>query len=234
MALLSLTLAKVPNVEGIYGAAGTYFPSSAALLHPDAADGFARACVEIGRLRVSDMLRTAEQSLLARATKTGVQPPGFSAHNFGLAIDIDVSAMLARTGLSKAAFDARMAGVGWWCHRKDDAPAAEWWHYNWLGPEPLARPFLAASARSANTGSAVEAKISQLYGPSFTLSDRGVQEALGVLRLYRGEMDGRLGPRSREAIAAFQRAWGLEATGVADARTQRTLATVSAELYISR
>ena len=230
---LAIHLARVTNVEGIYGSSGSSFPRNAALLHPDAARAFERACVTVGRLRVSDMFRTAEQSLLARSQKSGVQPPGYSAHNFGLAIDVDVATVLSRLGLSKAAFDQRMAACGWWCHRKDDLPASEWWHYNYLGDELEARPFLEASSRSSNTSAAIEAKIAHLYGAGFVLSDVGVQEALSRLRIYQGELDGIIGPRTRHALEAFQRAWELPVTSRPDGRTQRTLALVSAELEIA-
>jgi hypothetical protein len=231
--MLSIHLERVPNVLGIYGASGDFFPKSASLLHPEAARDFARACVEVGRLRVSDMLRTAEQSLEARERKSGVQPPGFSAHNFGLAVDLDVERLCRDLGLKKVDLDARLAACGWYCHRKDGLPGSEWWHFNHLGTGPQARAFLATSERSRNTSAAVEARIVQLYGAGLRLSDLGVQECLARAGLYRGALDGILGPRSKQAMAAFQRAWNLEATGIADARTQRTLALVTADLAIA-
>lgn len=231
--MLAIHLERVPNVLGIYGASGDFFPRNAALLHPEAARDFARACVEVGRLRVSDMFRTAEQSLQAREQKSGVQPPGYSAHNFGLAIDVDVERLCRDFGLKKVGLDERMAACGWYCHRKDGKPGSEWWHYNHLGTGSSAKALLAASERSSNTSAAIEARIVQLYGAGFRLADADTQAALARLGLYRGELDGIMGPRSKQAVAAFQRAWNLESTGLADAATKRTLALVSADLVIA-
>lgn len=111
MALLSLLLRRV-SVLGIYGSSGDAFPRSASLLHPDAAREFERACQQFAPLRCSDVFRTAEQSLAARASKAGVQPPGFSAHNFGLAIDLDVARMMADHRLSKPQLDAALEPFG--------------------------------------------------------------------------------------------------------------------------
>lgn len=230
MSLPRVYLKAVPNVEGIYGASKTFFPRSAALLHPEAAAAYERACSVVGRLRVSDIFRTPEQSLQARSEKTGVQPPGFSAHNFGLAIDVDVLAMLERTRLTKPDLDARMASCGWHCHRKDGMPGAEWWHYNYLGPD--ARPFLAVSASSSNTSAAADARIVALYRTELELDPHEAQECLAKLGLYQGAIDGVPGKRTEQAVRAFQRAWQLPDDGKLGPRTQRTLAIVAAERVV--
>lgn len=234
MARLSLSLVRVPNVLGIYGASKDVFPARMALLHPEAAAAFATVEKQLGmRLRVSDMFRTAEQSMQAREEKSGVMPPGFSLHNYGIAIDIATDSMLATTKLTKPALDLLMRDSGWYCHRKDGKRGSEDWHYNFLGVGSAADPFLAASAKSTNTSAAGDAKILSLYADGLKLEPKEVQECLAHLKFYGGEADGIIGPRSRQAIMAFQRAWRLQPSGQVDARTERTLAYVSAELVIA-
>ena len=98
MSRLSLDLVSVPNVLGIYGASKDVFPARMARLHPDAAAAFSVAEAGLGvKIRVSDMFRTAEQSLQARAQKAGVMPAGYSLHNFGIAIDISTDDVLKAT-----------------------------------------------------------------------------------------------------------------------------------------
>ena len=230
MSLLALRLKPVENVLGIYGKTKDFFPGSASFLHPAAADAFvALQRALCARVRVSDMLRTAESSLQAMQEKAGVQPPGFSAHNFGFAIDIDVEENMKRLGFaSKAGLDSKMAEFGWFCHRRDGARGFEDWHYNHLGTRPEAEQFLAKASRTSTAG-AVEAKMQAVYGDELVLTPTEMQEALAKMRCYSGDIDGVIGPRSKQALMAFQRAWKLKPTGEMDAKTERTLALVSAD-----
>ncbi len=228
---MQIKLVRV-NVLGIYGKSGDAFPRAASLLHPDAAAAFEAFARHFAPIRCSDVFRSPEQSLAARNQKSGVQPPGFSAHNFGLAIDVDQARMMRDHNLTKPALDKALADYGWHCHRRDGVPGAfESWHYNFLGRDSAAKPFLALANRT--TAPSVEAKILELYGAAFELDPVEAQTALASVGLYRGEADGIFGPRSKAALAAFQRSWELPATGELDARTQRTLATVSAQLQIT-
>jgi len=231
MSRLALNLVSVPNVLGIYGASKSDFPAKMARLHPDAAAAFKAAEAGLGiRIRVSDMFRTAEQSLQARATKKGVMPPGWSLHNYGIAIDIDTDNVLKATKLTKPALDKEMEEYGWYCHRKDGKRGFEDWHFNFLGVGEAAAPFLKVAASSTNTSSAGDAKILSLYKDALTLTPVEVQECLAHLKLYSGDLDGQIGPRSKEAIMAFQRTWRLQPSGQVDKKTERTLAYVSADI----
>ena len=231
MPRLNLSLVRVPAVLGIYGANKDQFPARMSLLHPEAAGGFAAAEKLLGmKLRVSDMFRTAEQSMQAMQEKSGVMPPGYSLHNYGIAIDVAIDAMLAASKLSKPAFDLLMREAGWYCHRKDGKRGSEDWHYNFLGVGAAAEPFLAEAAKSTNTSAAGDAKILSFYKDGLTLTPAEVQECLAYLKLYSGEIDGQIGPRSRQSLMAFQRAWRLQPSGQIDAKTERTLAYVSADL----
>lgn len=231
-----MLLKRVPNVLGIYGTgkggipAGDYFPPSAALLHPDAAAAY--AAVEAGtgkRLRVSDIFRSPESSLMAMQQKAGVQPPGYSGHNFGFSIDVATDACLKSFGMTKKAFDEMMESYGWYCHRKDRQRGFEDWHYNHFGVGAVAAPWLAACASSVVTSAGIEAKIVATYGKSFQLSNEELQTLLQKLKMYGGEIDGDIGPKSQQAILAFERAWHLPMDGRADAKMMRTLATVASD-----
>lgn len=235
--MLTMLLKRVPGVLGIYGTkpiggvpAGDYFPASAALLHPDAAAAY--LAVEAGtgkKLRVSDMFRSPEASLQAMQTKAGVQPPGYSGHNFGFSIDIATDACLATFAMNKAQLDSMMASYGWYCHRKDHARGMEDWHYNHFGLGDAAAPYLAACANSVVTSSGVEAKMVALYGASFKQDTLELQTLLQKLKMYGGGLDGDFGPKTQQAVLAFERAWMLPMDGQPDAKMMRTLATVASE-----
>ncbi len=50
-----------------------------------------------------------------------------------------------------------------------------------------------------------------------------IQTALKKAGFYTGEIDGKLGPRTKKAIKAFQKSKGLTADGVVDAKTWKEL-----------
>lgn len=230
---LVLLLCTVPtDTIGIYTIDGEDFrlPPRALFLHPDARDSFVNELMSFAV--VSDMFRSPESSLAAVRAGRGARPPGFSGHNYGLSIDIDVRASWRNfsahkgTGLNKRNLDQWMAARGWFCHRVDHRMDHEAWHYNYLGEGATISPTVGSTARY------IEARIAELYGQWFELSPIRQQLALAKLHLYRGALDGLLGPISREAVRIFQRAWGLRETGKLDAKGQRTLAYVAADREI--
>lgn len=236
MARLKIDLIQLDNVLGIYGTTKDVMPSRMSRLHPEAAAAFHAAEAALGqRIRVSDMFRTAEQSFQAMQQKSGVQPPGYSLHGFGIAIDVAVDAMLPAFRSKKADMDEFLKGFGWYCHRRDAKRGMEDWHYNFLGPNGL--QLIQASDKPKvriSTSAAADARIQALYGPGLNLTPVEVQECLAHLKLYGGDLDGKIGARSKEAIMAFQRAWKLSATGDVDERTERTLAYVSADIEVAK
>lgn len=232
MALLQLKLKKVPGVVGIYGKTKDQFPASMSMLHPEAAAAYADAIKAVGPLKVSDMYRSAEQSLAACREKTGVMPPGWSAHNYGLAIDIDVDFILKATKRDKPTLDRAMLSAGWWCHRKDGRRGMEDWHYTYFGVGKAAQPFLDVAEDDRTIQKATEAKIVATYGDELKLDPFEAQAALKKLGFYSGAIDGVIGPRGKEALSAFQRAWCLTENGKLDVKTERTLALVSADKII--
>jgi hypothetical protein len=220
---LRLSAITVP-VVGIYtvGSKKAQLPKRMLFLEPTAAESFSSHVAPL--VVVSDMFRSPESSLSAVRSGRGAKPPGFSGHNFGLSFDIDVLPSIRRGGFAdKRQLDIWLAGLGWFCHRRDHQITelrGESHHFNFLGPGVRLR---------TTSPAALEEKIIQLYGKELTLSPKELQAALAKMRFYGGAIDGKIGPLTKEATKAFQRAWGMRETGTADARVQRTLAYVSAE-----
>lgn len=201
-------------------------PKRARFLHPEMWD--AMQVLPLDKLVFTDIYRSAEASMAARSTKRGVQRPGYSAHNFGLAFDLDVDASLKNLGMKYPDLLVLLADAGLYCHRRDGERGHEDWHWNFVGFDPA--PYLQKASRqlSFSWSAPVEARIDEMYGHGFSLSPAEAQEALAKLGMYHGEIDGVLGPISRAAITVFQKAWSLSPDGILGAQTQRTLAFVTA------
>ena len=219
---MNLDLVAVPPCLGIYNVAGVphkSMPPRMRYLHPVAAHSFAG----IAAWAVcSDMFRSPESSLRAVREGRGAQPPGYSAHNYGLAIDIDIAPSMKLLGvMTKIGLDSEMERRGWYCHRRDHVIGFEAWHYNFLG--------IGAAVAGTLTSDEIEARILAMYGNGLSPDDRECQRLLAKLKMYGGEVDGDIGPLTREAARAFERAWGLNVDGVLDAKTRRTLAYVAAD-----
>jgi hypothetical protein len=237
--MLVLKLTRIPEEAlGIYGRDRTgdglkdILPERMRFLHPSAAPSFIKH--KLDKIRVSDMFRSAEASLNAMQNKSGVQPPAYSAHTYGLAVDVDVSNTLRANRWKYPDLLAFMAENQWYCYRRDGARGREDWHFTFLGPDPQAilaeldpRPWLGRRTWSR----AAEMAIQQRYAGKFSMDTRDVQEALIRMRLYHGAVDGKLGPLSMRAIQLFARTWRLPADASAP-RFQRVLSYVSAETAI--
>jgi hypothetical protein len=228
--MLKLKLRRLPSsTVGIYGPGKNIMPSRALLLHPDAAASFLAYESEVGGLVYSDIYRSAESSLNAIKTKQGVQPPGFSGHNYGLALDVAVNETLKRRGWTYPQLLAFMESKGWYCFRRDGKRGMEDWHMNYLGTGDFARQTL-SSLVPGQWSKAAEAVIVANYGPALSLSHLDIQKCLARLKVYRGTLDGNIGPLSMEAIRTFCRGWRISVeTGP---RFQRTLAFVAADYDI--
>lgn len=220
--MLKLDLVPVPPCHGIYNIRDIPFKSLRAnmrYLHPDAAKAFAGIADWVV---VSDMFRTPESSLQAVEDGRGAMPPGYSAHGYGLAIDIAITEVMNNLKLKrKADLDAKMEEHGFFCHRRDHENDKEAWHFNYLG--------VGAKVSGSFTSDEVEARIVALYGNYLKPDDTECQRMLAKLKLYGGDIDGDIGPRSRQAVLAFERTWGLPVDGTLDVKTRRTLAYVARE-----
>lgn len=205
-----------------------HVPLRALFLHPDAAQSQAALESVSGGLVYTDIFRSADASLAAIAKKRGVQRPAYSAHNYGLAFDLDVPATLHKLDIAYVELTDLLQRYGWYCHRRDGNPTeSESWHFNYLGENSAKYLIAATIAKHETWARPVEMRIMEFYGASFMLSTEDEQTALARLRLYSGEIDGLPGPLTREAIRTFQRAWNVDVTAI-----QRTLAYVSAQVQL--
>jgi hypothetical protein len=221
---LKLVKLDTNSVKGSYTINGVKgrMPERSLYLHPTVADSFLTHIAPIAT--VSDIFRTPESSLAAVKSGRGAKPPGYSGHNFGLSIDIDVKKTMLNLGMkNKQELDTWMEDRFWYCHRRDHKMESENWHYNHLGIG------IEISTKVKTTAGYIEYKILELYEKDFKQNSFTIQEELARLKLYNGSIDGKLGPISKAAIGAFQRAWNLADSGIADDVTKRTLALVAAE-----
>jgi hypothetical protein len=227
---MPLNLKEIPAhlVHGIYGKKKNELPARMRYLASDAARSFIRhlsPCVV-----VSDMYRSAEASLRARKNRKGAQRPGYSGHNYGKSIDLDIGKSIKGIGLkNKKQLDEFMELSGWYCHRRDHKRDFESWHYNYFG--------LVVSAwvhpKDKKTSYGLERMIVDEYGHWWkraTVEDAQIR--LTRLGMYDGDIDNKRGPLTSEAVRIFQRAWLLPVDKKLNQRTQRTLAFVTADKRI--
>jgi hypothetical protein len=198
-------------------------------LAPEAAVAFKTLENDTGGLVYTDMWRDPTASLLAKRMKRITQVPGYSPHNYGIAIDIDLKTVLQEKKIRYEDLLFLLKKRGWVCYRRDgeaDKPGSE--HFNFLGDD--ADRYLTKCTMDPITwGYAAETKILERFDSEFQLSAKDVQLKLAQLGLYTGIITGQLDMYTREAILAFQRAWDLNQTGSVDPSLCRVLAFVSSD-----
>jgi len=224
-----LELRQIRGVASIYTDkhGGHDMPEHLSRLAPDAAASFEADLKP--HVVVSDMWRSAASSLLAVKEGRGAALPGYSAHNFGLAIDIDVARIIREyPGMfaNKRDLDEWMAAQGWFCWRDDHKLERESWHYYYFGKGAKVQYF------GGNCVGYWNAYALRRHGADFNVSDIDAQRMLVSMKLYHGPVDGKVGPLTKEAIGTFQRAYSLPLTLGLDPRTQRTLAFVAAAIVV--
>jgi hypothetical protein len=226
--MLTLDLKAIPagKVRGthVVNRISGKLPLRSLFLHPVTADAFLADLADA--VSVIDMYRSAEVTMMAIASGRGTRPPGYSGHNFGFSIDVDLDATLAELRLDKPGFDAWMSARGWHCEREDGARGLDDHHYDHFG---LVEQLALVSATDPIRD--VEQLIARIYGEALAPDPEESQRLLKKLRHYGGVLDGVIGPVTVEAIRIFQRAWQLDRDpqvqpGALDARTRRTLAFV--------
>lgn len=204
-------------------------PARLKFLAPEAADALLALEKDSGGFTYTDFWRDPVGSLLAKRSRKTSQLPGYSAHGFGLALDIDLS-VLDEKKISYEDLLYFMKKRGWVCHRRDGdytLPEAE--HFNFLGH--LSERYLIACTLDPTTWQkAAEERIFEKYGQDFQLTVPQVQEKLALLGLYRGAFSGQVDLYTREAILAFQRTWDLTENGLPDSVLCRVLAVVTADI----
>jgi hypothetical protein len=200
---------------------GGRVPTRFRYLAPDAAASLVRMLDAYdNRFVFTDLYRSAQGSREAYATKPGTQRPGYSAHGYGLAFDLDLSSTLHAASVSYAQLCEIVADYGWYCHRRDlDSSGSEAWHFNFLGPN-AGRYLARIDPQDHGTwGRPVEARIMERWGTGFQLGPQAI--AAGLAKA------------SAADVRTFQREWGLAVDGVPGPITQRVLAFVTADLQIA-
>lgn len=225
---MRLILAALPERLTHYD--GKPVPAWMRLMHPSAAEALVALETKYGPLSYTDIWRSAEVSLHAQESKTGVQAPGFSGHNFGFSVDMDVDGCQKKAGIRYQRLLEIMAEFQFFCHRRDGSLGSEEWHFNHFpDPKYLAR----MDSKNHHTWShGIEQRIVDIYGGQFILDVRSVQQSLAQLKLYSGPLDGEPSAILTQSIRAFQRAWKLSDDGVTGPMTQRTLAFVAANKIV--
>jgi len=230
--VLKLKLAQLPDsVRGIYGPNKSLMPARARYLHPEAARSYMQMHDE-AHIVCSDVFRSAEASLAAIQVKTGVQPPGFSGHNYGFSVDVAVDQMLKERSWTYTQLRDYMSSHHWVGHRRDGKRGSEDWHFNYLGASRNAALSRVEDQIPGTWSRAVEHMILLNYDGAFRMSAEDTQSALKKLGMYKGAIDGELGQLSRAAALAFARAWKLHENTVYTLRFFRTLAYVAADIVI--
>jgi hypothetical protein len=168
-------------------------------------------------------------SLLARRTRRASQLPGYSAHNFGIGIDLDVKAILDEKKIRYEDLLYLLKKRGWICHRRDgDAYAPEAEHFNFLGDTPNEYLFR-CTMDPITWDNPAEERIFERHKADLQLTTYQAQIKLARIGFYAGEPDGKNDLYTREAVMAFQRAWDLIENGSVDPTTSRVIAFVTSE-----
>jgi hypothetical protein len=227
---MKILLSKLPKLRGIYD---DKVPTWARYLHPDAAKSVVKIEEEMGEmggLIYTSVWRSANGSLWAIKNKSGALPPGFSAHNYGLAVDLTIDRIEKEFGWSYDDILRFMQKHGWYCHRQDGKKKFENWHFNFLGEKAVAQKYLKlATSKSRTWHLPIEKRVCELYQDQWESMDlRDVQAALKKLKFYLERVDGLWGPYSREALQSFQRAYKMRQASRPTMRDLRTLAFCTA------
>lgn len=235
MMQLYLSEFAVDEVLGIYGENKDRLADRMRYLHPIAATSF-RTMNSEKLIRCSDMLRTPEGSLKNRQANNGKGlRPGWSGHNYGFSIDIDVSWNIKNHGFkNKIDLDLWMQSHGWYCHNiLGETRSYESWHYNYFGEDAEYYLSFRDDKKSSTWSRCVAQKIDDYYGHWWETADMFlVQRCLKTLNLYKGPVNGEVDAATTSAIKEFQSKWDLEADGKAGPMTKRTLLLVSSEVVL--
>ncbi len=208
-------------------------PARMKLLAPDAAAALLKIEEDTDGLIYNDFWRDGVASLVSIRLRKTSNLPSYSSHNYGLALDLDLEAVLMEKGITYETLLYIMKKRGWYCHRRDgrgDLPEAN--HFNFLGEK--GEDYILKTTMDPTTwGRPGEARIHERYGDKFTLDTRTVQTLLARAGLYVGPITGAVDLYTREAVMAFQRAWDLVEDGLLSIAFCRALAFVTAGLEIS-
>ncbi len=203
------------------------------LLAPSAAESLLRLEENTGGIYYKDMWRDAVSSLVARRIKQCAHLPGYSPHNYGIGITIDIDTTLAQKNINYQQLLSILKKEGWVCYRKDEvvnAPGSD--QFSFLGP--TYKQYLTKCTLDPKTWDIpVETFIFERYGVNFQLSTLSVQKLLHKIGMYcLTDFSGTNDLYTREAIMAFQRAWGLTENGHIDSTLCRVLVFITMDLEV--
>jgi hypothetical protein len=231
---LELEALPIKQIRSHYRQGRPGFPARMGFMHPACVEAFIEMQEAAGwNIVLTDAWRAALMSLKrkypeGKPMRRGTQPPAYSGHNYGFSIDIDTSATLKRMKMTKRQLDTFMREYGFVCHRLDHRRGSEDWHYNALVLGKGFDHWMKYAGR--RTSSAVERMIKETYGKHWKPTNKQIQRYMKFLKLYPGRIDGDMGPMSKTAVRAFQRAWKLAADGAPGPKTCRVLSFRCAEL----
>lgn len=214
-----LVMRRLPQLAGPQG--DDYHgrvPQRALLMRPEAAEALLAFDDACGGAVYTDIYRSPPEVLAAHRAKGGTQPVGYSFHEFGGPVDVEVGETLKKLSWSYDDLCLAMAEHGFYCHRRDKNPtASESWHFNFLGQD--AEQLLALCTDDHQTWARpAEAMIQKWYGDQLRLDAASISAALQAAGCT--------------SVHEFQEKWDLVADGVAGPITQRVLACVTAEIQI--
>lgn len=245
------------NILSIYN--NGPLPTGMAWLTPDAAEGLAAVAADLQArgccFRLSDAYRSSADQARAHSDylngrKKAYSPPaGYSMHEAGRAIDIDLASLIAPSKVPagfKVIEENQLRQVlmvhGWVPISEAGNPHTvdikESWHFEFRGPfqavydAELARSGDHKRAYTAMAKAAIAA-LDRVKSPVWKLGDRGqfvrdLQRQLVALHLLEpSKIDGEFGPVTEKAVMTFQRTHGLTADGKVGPGTRAALAEKS-------
>jgi hypothetical protein len=219
----------IVSVPGIYGTKGNPLPKRMAKLVREAAEALNLVFQDVaqadGHLYLSDMFRSAEEQEQAHndyltGRKSAFSPPSCgSVHEAARAIDIDAF----DTGIGHKRVRKILNKHGW-VNIVDTLTGSECWHYEFRGQKwqefhdqngyaEMARAMKKEIGNVLNLEAAVkkEEEIKLL------------QTTLNKLYGLNLDVDGMLGPKTRDAVRRFQAEHGLQVDGVPGPITKQKL-----------
>lgn len=222
---MRIVLHQVPSARGT---------SRMPFLVPEAALALLQVEKDIGQLVYTDMWRDPISSLLQKRLRPDIPKPGYDPHNYGLSVDLNVGVILESKNIKYEELLHSMKKRNWICHRRDgekNKPGYE--QFNFFKDEPT--KYLEKCTLNPETwDSAAELRIWELHGKDFRLTTKEVQARLTRILMYTGKFTETNDAYTREAIMTFQKAWGLNQSGIIDLTLCRTLALVTTELELNQ
>ncbi len=187
---------------------------------------------DMSGLVYTDMWRDPVGCMLARRVRHSSLSPGYTAHSYGLAVDLDLKTILDEKKIRYEDLLYVMKKRGWFCHRRDgQVDQAEAEHFNFLGD--MGEKYIVKTSMDPVTwGRPAEERVYEIHGKDFQTSLPECQRLLAKIGLYNGPFTDTHDQYTREAILAFQRTWDLVDDGTANPTFCRVLSYVSATLEL--